>query len=292
MFELMEAGRCSYYINSPAKIGVYLSGENEVYFIDSGNDKDAGRKLRQILERMNWKLRGILITHSNADHIGGCRYLQQQTGCRVFAPGIERAFTENPILEPSFLYGGYPPEDLRHKFLLAQDCPCADISDPDFPKEVEVIPLPGHFFHMVGYKLPDGTVFMADCVSSPETLEKYQIGFIYDVAEYLNTLDRIAALDGKFFVPAHTEPCLSMAELADVNRAKVLEILDKIAAICAKPACFEDVLQKLFTDYELQMDFAQYVLVGSTVRSYLSHLRDEGRITVEFSDNKLLWRAV
>lgn len=28
-------------------------------------------------------------------------------------------FTRHPILEPSFLYGGYPCEDLRHKFLLA-----------------------------------------------------------------------------------------------------------------------------------------------------------------------------
>ena len=40
------------------------------------------------------------------------------------------------------------------------------------------------------------------------------------------------------------------------------------------------------------MDFAQYVLVGSTVRSYLSWLKDTGRLTVEFSDGMLLWKAV
>ena len=292
MYELIQVGEKSWYISSPAKIGVYVSSDNCVYLIDSGSDKDAGRKARQIIDRNGWTLQGILVTHSNADHIGGCRYLRQQTGCKVFAPGIERAFTEFPILEPSFLYGGYPPADLRHKFLMAQECEAVTVTDPDFPSEVEIIPLPGHFFHMVGYRLPDGTVFTADCVSSAETLCKYQIGFIYDVSAYLDTLDKVSRLEGRVFVPAHAEPCPSMAELAELNRAKVLEIAEKIVALCAEPSNFEVILQKLFRYYGLQMDFAQYVLVGSTVRSYLSWLRDTGRLDIVFADGMLLWKAV
>ena len=116
MYELHQVGEKSYYIDCPAKIGVYRANETDVYLIDSGNDKDAGRKVRKILDEQGWQLKGILNTHSNADHIGGNRYLQQQTGCKIFSSGIEAAFTENPILEPSFLYGGYPCKDLRHKF--------------------------------------------------------------------------------------------------------------------------------------------------------------------------------
>jgi glyoxylase-like metal-dependent hydrolase (beta-lactamase superfamily II) len=292
MYELEKAGENSYYVNCPAKIGIYVPGGNGVYLIDSGSDKDAGRKVRQILDANGWVLRGILVTHSNADHIGGCRYLQQQSGCKVFAPGIEQAFTKYPILETSFLYGGYPPADLRHKFLLAQECDAVDVSDPDFPSEVEIIPLPGHFFHMVGYRLPDGTAFMADCVSSPETLEKYQVGFIYDVAAYLATLDLAESLEAKLFVPAHADACASMKELAEVNRRKVLEIAEKIAGFCEAPIIFESVLKRVFLEYGLTMDFAQYVLVGSTVRSYLSWLKDTGRLTVEFGDGELLWKAI
>lgn len=145
---------------------------------------------------------------------------------------------------------------------------------------------------MVGYRLPDGTVFTADCVSSAQTLEKYQIGFIYDVPAYLDTLDKVSGLAGQVFVPAHAEPCPSMAELAKLNRAKVLEIADKIVTLCAEPLNFEGILQKLFQCYGLQMDFAQYVLVGSTVRSYLSWLRDTGRLNITFMDGMLLWQAV
>jgi hypothetical protein len=32
--------------------------------------------------------------------------------------------------------------------------------------------------------------------------------------------------------------------------------------------------------------------VGSTVRSYLSWLKDTGKVTVVFSDNTMLWKRV
>lgn len=132
MYELIRAGERSYYIDCPAKIGLF-EVEGGVCLVDSGNDKDAGRKVRQILDKNGWKLLAILVTHSNADHIGGCQYLQKQTGCRVFAPGIEAAFTRSPVLESAFLYGGFPPKPLRHKFLMAQPSPPRTSRPPASP---------------------------------------------------------------------------------------------------------------------------------------------------------------
>lgn len=141
MYELIKAGACTYYINCPAKIGVYTEDQEKVWLIDSGSDKEAGRKVRQILDKEGWKLQGIINTHSNADHIGGNRYLQNQTGCRIYAGGIEGAFTRYPVLEPSFLYGGYPCRDLRHKFLMAQESQVCELGAEGFPKELEILPL-------------------------------------------------------------------------------------------------------------------------------------------------------
>lgn len=292
MYELNQVGEKSYYINCPAKIGIYQVNDKEVYLVDSGNDKDAAKKVRKILDEKGWDLLGILNTHSNADHIGGNQYLQQQTGCKIFSGGIEKAFTEYPVLEPSFLYGGYPCKDLRHKFLLAASSEVTDFSDESFPKEVEIIPLKGHFFDMVGFKTSDDTVFLADCLSSKETLDKYQIGFIYDVAEYLKTLETVKSIKAKIFVPAHAPATDDIAGLADVNIAKVHEIADKILSICNEPLCFENILQRLFSDYGLTMNFEQYVLVGSTVRSYLSWLKDNGKISAFFEDNMLFWKRI
>ena len=290
MYELIQISEHCFYIQSPAKIGLVKLNDKDVCLIDSGNDKEAGRKVRKLLDEKGWKLTAIYNTHSNADHIGGNQYLQKQTGCKVYAPGIERDFTRHPILEPSFLYGGFPPKDLRHKFLVAQESDAQELTEKTLPEGFELIPLPGHFFDMVGFRCPDDVVYLADCLSSRETLDKYRIGFIYDVAEYLKTLEAVKTMQAKMFVPAHAAASEEIAELAQYNIDKVLEIAEKIVEICAQPSCFEDVLKKLFTDYALELNFEQYVLVGSTVRSYLVWLKDTERLNVLFENNRLLWQ--
>lgn len=46
MYELIQAGEQTYYIQCPAKIGIYRANDREVYLIDSGGDKDAGRRVK------------------------------------------------------------------------------------------------------------------------------------------------------------------------------------------------------------------------------------------------------
>lgn len=292
MFELHQVGENTFYLQSPAKIGIYRLSPWDVVLIDSGNDKDAGRRIRKVLDEQGWTLRAVLNTHSNSDHIGGNAYLQANTGCKIFAGGIERAFTERTILEPAFLYGGFPCKELRHKFLVAQESKTLDLSDAEFPKEIEIIPLPGHFFDMVGFRTPDDVVFLADCLSGKPTLEKYGITFIYDVAEYLKTLEKVKTMTAKIFVPSHADATESITELAEFNIQKVHEIAEKILEICAEPTSSETILQKLFEEYDLKMTFEQHVLVGSTVRSYLSWLYDNDRLSADFEGNVLRWRKI
>ena len=292
MYELVQVSEKCYYINCPAKIGVYAKDKDNVYLIDSGNDKDAGRKVRQILDKNGWHLNAILNTHSHADHIGGNRYLQGQTGCKIYSGGIERAFTTYPILEPSHLYGGNPCKDLRHKSLMAQESSVTDFSDEDFPKEIEILPLPGHSFDMVGFRMPEGVVFLADCISSKETLEKYAVSFIYDVGAYMETLNMVEGMEASVFIPAHAEVSADIKELVRYNRDKVNDVADRILSICEEPLHTEKILQNLFKSYGLSMNFEQYVLVGSTVRSYLSWLKDMGKVSAEFQDNMLLWQRI
>jgi len=292
MYELIQVSERSYYIQSPAKIGLVKLNAQDVCLIDSGNDKDAGRKVRRLLDANGWRLTAIYNTHSNADHIGGNKYLQGQTGCKIYAPGIDCAFTRHPILEPSFLYGGYPCKELRHKFLMAQESDAQELTQECLPEGFEIILLPGHFFDMVGFRTADDVIYLADCLSSRETLDKYQIGFIYDVAAYLKTLEMVKSLRAKMFVPAHAAASEDVADLAQYNIDKVLEIADKITGICQTPLCFEAILQRLFADYGLTMNFEQYVLVGSTVRSYLAWLKDTGRLNGLFENNMLLWQRV
>ena len=102
----------------------------------------------------------------------------------------------------------------------------------------------------------------------------------------------VKTLKARMFVPAHAEAGEDVSGLAQYNIDRVRETGEKILDICREPLCFERILQQVFTDYELTMNFEQYVLIGSTVRSYLSWLKDEGRVSAAFEDNMLLWERI
>lgn len=50
MYELVQVLGNSYYIQSPAKIGLVRLNDTDVFLIDSGNDKDAGKKVKKHLD--------------------------------------------------------------------------------------------------------------------------------------------------------------------------------------------------------------------------------------------------
>lgn len=292
MYELVQVAENTYYINSPSKIGVYRVSDDDVWLIDSGNDKDAGRKIQKILDAQGWKLTAIINTHSNADHDGGNTLLQNRLNCAVYSTPMENIVVENPILEPTFLYGGYPFKKLRSKFLMATPSKAQDIAEAKLPEGMEYFRLPGHFWDMIGVKTPDDVYFLADCIFGESTVNKYHISFFYDLAAQFETLDMVEKLEGKLFIPAHAEPMEDIKPLVKLNRDKSLEILDVLLEICKEPMHFELVLKKVFEHYALTMDHAQYVLVGSTIRSYLAYLCDHGKVENYVEDNLLLWKTV
>ncbi len=289
--ELVQVGDKTYYIKNNTNIGVYKINDKDVYILDSGNDKEAGRKILKITNEQGWNIKGIISTHSNADHIGGNKFIQDRTNCNILSFGIEKSFTENTILEPSFLYGGYPFEALRNKFLYAKASKVIDINN-NLPEGLEYFCLKGHFFDMIGIKTDDNIYFLADSLFSEETINKYHLFFIYDVKEFLNTLDFLKTLEGKLYIPSHCEVTEDISKLIEINKNKVCEIIEKIYNICENGITFEEILKYIFDEYELTMNANQYVLIGSTIKSYLSYLYDENRIEYEFRDNKMFWKQI
>ena len=80
-------------------------------------------------------------------------------------------------------------------------------------------------------------------------------------------------------------------ELAQANKDKIDEIAQKIIDFCEHPITYDELIGKLFEEYGRKLDIQQYYLVGFTLRSYLSWMKDTGSMQTLFVDNMLCWRS-
>ena len=289
MYELKQASSRCYYIDCPSRIGIIKISETKVALIDTGSTRDVGKKVIRIVSEAGWQIDRVFITHAHGDHVGGNRVISERTGAKIYAPKIENCFAENTILEPASFSGAYPAKEIRNRFLVAEEAEVLPLTDAVLPEGVEIIPLPGHSFNMVGF-LCDGVAFIADALSSETVLKKYGMGILFDVKAYLETLRGLSDIKASLFVPSHAEVTDNISPLAEINANSVEENIRTILEICAEAIDFDSILQQLFTYYGISPDFQQYTLVGSSLRCYLSFLADNGQIYTEFNDNKMLWK--
>ncbi|KRQ86282.1 Hydroxyacylglutathione hydrolase [Caloramator mitchellensis] len=281
----------TFYIPSPTNVGIYVNNGNAI-LIDSGNDKEAGRQILKLLKEQGWNLKLIINTHSNADHVGGNQFLQDKTNCDILSTRIESAFITDPILEASFLYGGLPFKDLNNKFLMAKPSAVTNIIPSDgeiFNTGLKTISLPGHYFDMIGVLTPDDVFFVGDSVFPENIIKKYHIYYILDVKAHLKTLEKLNNFNAEMFVPSHGEPIKDIKDLVELNKNEVLGIASKIQNICSEGKTIEEILENICDIYDISLDANQYVLLSSTIRSYITYLYEEGSIRPIFNKNKLLW---
>ncbi len=285
------------YLPGGTNIGL-VDAEKGAVLVDTGNDKDSARRILKAAEAYGRSPVAAVITHSNADHAGGAAALASRTGMAILAPRLEAAICADPIVEPSFLWGGYPPAELRGRFFMAPPCAVSPFPFPEGGAAAALdgplaglfaLPLGGHYFAQVGI-LADGVLFAGDAVFGAESIAKHPVFFVYDVAAFLASLDRIAAAKPALVVPSHGEPTEDASALVALNRAAVERTAGEVAAACAESATTEEILRDVSVRFAIDFDWAQYALVGSTVRSYLVYLREKGLVEATFGDGRLVWR--
>jgi glyoxylase-like metal-dependent hydrolase (beta-lactamase superfamily II) len=289
---LLQLTEHTWILPGPTNIGMVVR-DGGVYMIDSGNDKDAGRRIRKVLDEKGWRLKAIICTHSNADHIGANDYLQRLTGCEIWATPAERAFIEYPKFEPAFLWGSFPVKELNSKFYEARPSKVTNLIEADtatIAGDLEVISLPGHFFGMIGILTPDRVLFLGDCMFGEKVLEKYKIPFIYDVAGYRETIGKVQKIEADHYIVSHGDPQTDIGAMAEVNLALVDEVEAFLLETLERELTDEEAVKAVCDHYQITLDYGQYALVGTTVRSFLAYLYNASKLSYEFRENRLYWK--
>ncbi|PJF43462.1 MAG: MBL fold metallo-hydrolase [Chloroflexota bacterium] len=294
-FEVVKLTENVYHLQSGANVGLIVA-DGRALVIDAGLDEEMGRRIKRTLESLGVSLAALLLTHGHADHFGGAAYLRRNLPpFAVYAPPLEAAFISQPTLEGMMLSAGAAPIDqLKGKFTLAQ--PCA----VDHPLEVgtlnllglelEIVPLAGHSPSQVGVRYGD-ILFSADAFLPVATLQKYPVPFTVHMAQALETLRRLSALDGVLFAAGHGAQLSDAREVIAANIA-VLErlIAMTLERVRAAPANDGTLTQQVCAALGDSLPNAvSYGLARTAVQAALVYLYERAQVTFEAGG---LWRAV
>lgn len=301
---------CIYYISGPTNIGIIeerLSDtQSNLYMIDSGcNTEDGKRIFSEITEYFSNKtitIKAIINTHSHADHCGANKYIQQKTNCEIWITENEQGSLINPFLQPIISWGGNPLPEINSSYYVAEKTIPNKIinTNENFILsngiKLSFINLPGHYFEMIGILCENNNkkiLFASDGIFGRKNIGKYWIPFLYNVKDFKNSLDTISSLNADFCIPGHGEPTAQIEETVELNKIAIISNEQCILeALKHKDLTQEDILKYIADKNEINLHIAQYMLIGCTVKAYLSFLYNEGKISYHIKENKMYWCKV
>ena len=182
-------------------VNIYLIiGKEGCYLVDAGvagTEELIAEYLEGIEKKMS-DIKGLFLTHSHPDHIGAAAEIKRQSGCKVYAPflekdwieNIEKQYEERPI--PNFFRLLIKPVQI--------DCELhgGERLMPEDGLTLHALQTSGHSHGSISYVLNDEIIFMGDAIPALNDLPIFT-----DYEQSMQTLDRIKSLPGiKLFCPA------------------------------------------------------------------------------------------
>ena len=284
-----------YYLPGGVNTAVVRVADGGAVLVDTGQDKDYGRKLRKACEELGVKPVAIINTHAHADHYGGNDYLLRQFDVPVYALPTEASLMQSPYLEPVYLFGGAkPPKELLSKWLLAKPSRVDHILEEGSLElsgaTFDILDTSGHAHRQISLVV-DGVLLAADALFGASVLQTYPLPFGQDVERQITSAEKLKSVDIETVLPGHGDPSADLLDMVEANLAAFTRAAETVLRHASGSA--DDILVKVCAELGVTMtDLPRYFLNRCVLNAYLSYLRDKGKLEPVLDNNRLIWKKL
>ena len=292
------------FFPASTNIGLVKSG-SFLYLIDTGSSPAVAQEVLTALSTLfpDCKVKAILNTHSHSDHCGGNDYIVSQTKAEVWASYENSLIMQFPLSLSAIYWGGNIFSELAEESFAGKAASKAtrilknnEIIDLG-SASIKCIPLAGHYFDQLGFLVEDKSdgkksFFLGDGLFGLNMIKKYWIPFMFNEVVFRQSVEKIDRIPADFYIPGHGEKCESgrIHALTEINILITLETETLILKTLKKASLTHEELLEAVADFAgIDLRLGQYVLIGGTLRSYLSCLKDQGLVDFKIEDNRMLW---
>ena len=248
----------------------YLAGSNELAVIDPGPD------LPEHLDALEKAIAGrkvaaIMCTHTHRDHSPAARPLAQRTGAPVIGCAPLALETVGPRADASF-DGDYGPDR------VLSDRESIEIVG----ESITAVTTPGHTSNHLCFAFR-GALFSGDHVMGWSTT--VVVPPDGDMAEYMNSLDKLRRRDDRIYYPAHGPPVENpqqyVRHLVGHRMQREKQILKLVSE---RPRPIPDIVANAYPGLDPRLVIA----AGGSVLAHLLDLERRGLV----EQRQDLWTAV
>jgi len=254
----------------------YLVGRGPVYLIDPGTALPLEQERLFVLldahQAQGPPLSAVILTHHHPDHIGAAAVCAVRYGVPIYAHPRTAEKLQGKVSVNRLLHDG-------------ERLDLGPAPEGKSPWHLEAIHTPGHAAgHLAFYEAHYRLLFAGDMVS---TLSSVVIAPPEgDLAQYLESLERLRRYDCRLLLPAHGSPSAQPQRTIDECIAhRVRRQSQLLAALKGTPRNVADLARELYKGLApAMMRFAELqVLAG------LKKLESEGRVSAGSADEKGQW---
>lgn len=184
-------------------INIYLITGKYCYLIDSGvsgSEKIIEDYLHSIGRKLS-DIKGILLTHSHPDHVGGAAAIKRITDCKIYAPMLEAEWIADIDIQ-------YQKRPIPNFYTLLSEGVKVDVPLKEGTivaledgLQIAAIATQGHSHGSMSYLLNNNVIFTGDAIPTAHDLPIF-----VDYKQSLDSLDRINSLsEVQYFCPAWDE---------------------------------------------------------------------------------------
>lgn len=289
----------TFYIKGGTNTGVYIYNDNTALIIDPGLSGLRPKRIMNILENDNINLKFIINTHEHNDHYGACNQFREfYKDVNILCSQYAKLYIEHPSLFSKYIIGGksneFMDERLRSKSLEQTYIDevlnegIVNLNNEDF----KVIDFKGHTPGSIGILTKDKVLFVGDLLIGLNMLEKYDFLFLYDLKEYINSLDKLRNIDFEYIVASHSKDLITKKESEKIiknHEAAVYKYVNQIKEELNTPMGIEVLLKNIILKNSLKCNYKEYHFFKSSLISVISYLASLQEIDYILSQGELLY---
>lgn len=289
----------TYYIKGGTNTGVIRLDNNNCLIIDPGRYGVKQIKMVELLEENNMVIKYIINTHEHGDHYEGCSNLKKlNNNIQILSSPEAKIFIDNPNKFADYTVGGKANKFLKFKE-YSEESHATKVDDIIEEGKIvlnnrkfEIIKLSGHTEGSIGVLTDDKILFVGDLFVGSQMLKKFDLLLLYDVKEYLNSVNKIKSIDFEYMVLGHDKEIHSKIDSQVVinnHISAVNNYVNQVKDLLKSPMTIDNILKNIIINNNLSCNYIEYHYFRSSIVSIISYLCDLDQIDYNIELGEVLY---